>query len=556
MPRLSFSSASRSSDRFAGGKGAAIALGELSRAPRYPRHAFGLAIMGAHRFLEKIVPGLDRLFDLMFQGVDIDIGAGAFIAPDDVMNAHQRAFIDHRRRGRHAAVQGPGENGVNTGPAFLGDAAQRRVEQRRDEAVETVETQEQFDLGPAAQFQNPHRGGEQLVLRNLEQFVAREGVENMRQRLGVMTGRRQPGAGGHRGDFLAQQGNGAGRQAVGAGGEQADKAMLADEIAVGPENLDPDIIHMGPAMHETLRDGFGDDQGLGLVQEGAHRGRQRRAFSGLGDHPRILVGQNAQPSAVHLGKTAMLAVFCQAIIARAQESEMIVGQPVQEGEVFCGLGGGIGAARRGQLVARRLEAPQHRWPVAYRRLALFEAGAETVQQLLARSFGGHRVQQQHDDADRCAVHRRDGMKSGSQADAGGNRGQERGIVKKRTVVIDRDQQLFRLAGIRPPTFGYGRQAEIDAARLVRAGRGEGAARQLRQGVRRTAQNIFRRGGGEQRREEIHQLRLFVFQEGAGLGQARQRRDLIAVFGAESRRIEHGKIRFASRRPYRSGMTNG
>ena len=73
----------------------------------------------------------------------------------------------------------------------------------------------------------------------------------MGQRLAVMAGGRQPGMRHHRLDLAAQQRNGARLGAVGAGGEQADKAALADEVAVGVEGLDADIIHMGAAMHQA-----------------------------------------------------------------------------------------------------------------------------------------------------------------------------------------------------------------------------------------------------------------------------------------------------------------
>ena len=65
-------------------------------------------------------------------------------------------------------------------------ALARQEDERRYEAVETVEAQEKANLRPFFQIENAERGGQQLGLRNLEQLIARIGVEDMLQRLAVM----------------------------------------------------------------------------------------------------------------------------------------------------------------------------------------------------------------------------------------------------------------------------------------------------------------------------------------------------------------------------------
>ena len=178
---------------------------------------------------------------------------------------------------------------------FAVDMIARRKQQGRDETVETVEAQEQLDLGPPAQAQDAHRGVEQFVFGNLEQFVARESVQDMRQRLAVMAGGRQSRrASSPRRSCWRSSGISRGRKAVGAGGEQADKAMLAGEAAIGVEGLDADIIHMGAAMHQAAGVGFGDDQGLGFVEIGAHRAGQRGTLARSGGS-RALRRRTARP---------------------------------------------------------------------------------------------------------------------------------------------------------------------------------------------------------------------------------------------------------------------
>ena len=94
-------------------------------------------------------------------------------------------------------------------------------------------------LGPLAQLQDAHGDVEQLVFGDLEQLVAREGVQDMRQRLAVMAGGGKPGALHHVRHLAAQQRNVARPAAVGAGGEQADKAALAGRAPSASKILTP-----------------------------------------------------------------------------------------------------------------------------------------------------------------------------------------------------------------------------------------------------------------------------------------------------------------------------
>ena len=148
-------------------------------------------------------------------------------------------------------------------------AVARHIDEGRDEAVETVEAQEHAHRRPLAQPQDAVRGGEEIVLGNLEQLVARIVVEDVRQRLAVMAGRRQAGARYHVLDLAAQQRDVTGAAAVGAGGEQADEAALAGQLAVIVEGLHADIVHMDAAMHQAALVRLGDDQRRWLREEDA-----------------------------------------------------------------------------------------------------------------------------------------------------------------------------------------------------------------------------------------------------------------------------------------------
>ncbi len=162
------------------------------------------------------------------------LGLGTAVAADDVMDAYQGAFIvDRGDRGRHASIQGFGQDGVDLFAQAAIDVVARREQQRRDETVETVEAQEQLDLGPPAQAQDAHRGFEQFVLGNLEQLVAGKVSRIWASALPSWLAGARPARAITAAHLVRKQRHFAGGKAIGAGGEEADKAALAIEDGHG-----------------------------------------------------------------------------------------------------------------------------------------------------------------------------------------------------------------------------------------------------------------------------------------------------------------------------------
>src|SRR6185312_4520651 len=85
---------------------------------------------------------------------------------------------------------------------------------------------------------------EEIAIGGLEQLVARQGFENMRERLAVMARRFEAAAGQHGRDLAAQQRNGACRAAIGLRGEEAEEEPHADGLAMLAQDLDADRVHM------------------------------------------------------------------------------------------------------------------------------------------------------------------------------------------------------------------------------------------------------------------------------------------------------------------------
>src|SRR5215210_725711 len=74
-------------------------------------------------------------------------------------------------------------------------AIARHIDEAADKTLQRVAADEQRDTLTLLQVEDAGRDVEQLGLPDLEQEVAREGVEDVLQRLAVMAVRRQPGAG-------------------------------------------------------------------------------------------------------------------------------------------------------------------------------------------------------------------------------------------------------------------------------------------------------------------------------------------------------------------------
>src|ERR1700728_2072971 len=97
-------------------------------------------------------------------------------------------------------------------------------------------------------MQDAERGLEQHELVDLEQLVARIGVENMLQRLAVMAVRFETRLLKAVPHLVAEDGNRMRRMAVGGRREQSDDQFLADDFAVRIEGFDDDRVERGRAM--------------------------------------------------------------------------------------------------------------------------------------------------------------------------------------------------------------------------------------------------------------------------------------------------------------------
>ncbi len=315
-----------------------VPLGEGGGVPLDER---GGLLLGGHlpqRRGQVVLPGAGEAGQARLQLLHVHARPrqrGAALAAHDHVQPGQHGLADHRAVVERLAAQRLEQHLLHLQPDLGGVAVARQVDEAGDVAAVVVAAQEQLDLLALAQPQHAHRDRQELVDRGLEQLVARERLQDLDQVLAVVAVGGQPGRVEHVAQLAPQHGDPGDRLAVGHMGEQAEKAPLADHLAVGGEQLDPDVVEVGGAVDGGPGVGLGDDQELLLARLGPHLGGQRR--EALGTH--LVVAQDAQRRPWQRPQRLALVGVLQAVLAVAEEREVPVGEPAQQVEAVLHLRG-------------------------------------------------------------------------------------------------------------------------------------------------------------------------------------------------------------------------
>ncbi len=168
------------------------------------------------------------------------------------------------------------------------------------------------------------------------------------------------------------------RLGVGLRREQPQHPRLADDLALRRDPPHAHVVHPHVAVDAGEPVGLRDDQQVALQRALAHVGRQRLDRDGLGVGRAGGVAEDPQPGAGH---DADLPV-AEAVLAIAEEDEVVVQQPLEEGDRLVDLV--VGVARRPG--ARELDhAPRavgHRREVPHRAPDVVEHAAQRLRELL------------------------------------------------------------------------------------------------------------------------------------------------------------------------------
>ena len=237
---------------------------------------------------------------------------------------------------------------------------------------------------------------EERVLVDLEQLVARIGLQHVDQRLAGMAVGIEAGAREHGVDLAAQIRDGAGRARIGGRGEQADDAELADQPAVRVEALDADVVHVDAPVHARAHGRLGDDQQRRLLQERADLRRDHQRLVPALQHPHVAGAQDAEPGVEH--RIERVLAGGEGVVAHAEEGEVVVGQPfagtaIASAISSTGSGGGLvlelgdRPRRRGRSIARQ-SCTQTRTSASTASSAATSVGAPSPRRRCARDGCG------------------------------------------------------------------------------------------------------------------------------------------------------------------------
>jgi hypothetical protein len=291
----------------------------------------------------------------------------------------------------HGVAQQHVEVGARSGERREQDALQphpqvgrvslaRNEHEARDEAVERVAADEQAQPLPIAQRQDAERRFVELVIGDLEQLVARIGLEDVVERLGQMTAGGQAGPLDDRFDLAAQQRRLGHARAVRGRCEQPEEAVLADDFATLVVALDADVVGVTGAVHGRA------GVGLGHHQHRQGRSRKRACIRRQrGEAGRRLLGrglaQDAEAAAGDEAQPVVAVVGDQVVLPIAEQGQMPVGQPLQEGVAFGHVRRRQGRGRGIELGDRRAQAGDHRLPVFDGRAHVAEHALDAVHQV-------------------------------------------------------------------------------------------------------------------------------------------------------------------------------
>ena len=214
---------------------------------------------------EHVVPGARRLDQARLDLGPVDILRDAFRGADDELDAGQDRFRDLGLELDLGAVQRLLQDVLKPAPDLGVVALARHVDEAGDEAREGVAAQEQAQRLALVQVQDLLHDLEQLVVAGLQQFVARIGLEDVDQRLARVAGGREAGALDQPRDLVPEQRDLAWIAIVGGRGEQAEEAVLAQDLAVGVEPADAQVVEIDRPVDGRAGVGLGDHQ--------RHRGR-------------------------------------------------------------------------------------------------------------------------------------------------------------------------------------------------------------------------------------------------------------------------------------------
>ena len=364
--------------RLAGSEVLAVGAGERVAVALEERAAALLAELLQERVAEVVRPGARRRSEPGLDLADVVLRNRALLRVDDHVEAREHGVGDASRVVDARAAERLLEDVLDPLPVLGGEPLAREIDQAGDEAFECVPADEQPHAPALAQVEDPECGLEELVLRDLEQLVARVGLEDVEERLVVVASLQEAGALDHPLRLAPEHGDLPGAGAVGGVRVEPEEAPLAGHLAGVVEPLDPDVVEVGGTVHGRPRVRLRQAERVLLTREPPHLRRQLREahrdrpLVGGAQDPEARAGRGAQHVLPFLGEDLVLAI--------AEEREVTVVHPLEQVASLRALVR-IDGSRR-DLLGDVADVLAHRRPVLHGSAHVAEDAAEAVTQKL------------------------------------------------------------------------------------------------------------------------------------------------------------------------------
>ena len=354
-----------------GGNGFGVAGGQRAAIALEQAQAHFLAVVAHQQLAQLVVPVAHDAGQFGFQAVLVELDLCARLRADHHVQLGQRRFADLHAVVQALALQFAHQQRFDAVADAGVEAVARDVGQRGEEAAVAVAAQEQAGARALLQAQDAHRGALEFLGAGLEQLFARQRFQYVAQGLAAVAVQGQARGLHHRLVALAHQRDFPRAAVVGAGGVQAQEALLAHGAAGFVEHQHADVVHVAGAVHGGAGVGLGEDERVKRGARGQVGGGQAGDRARL--HQVVLAAHQAQAAAVDGGQLAVGGDF---VFAVAQEGEVVVGGPAQEGLGLEAAGAVHGHGPGVELVGDAQHFLAHHFPVGHGLAHVAQSGAQ------------------------------------------------------------------------------------------------------------------------------------------------------------------------------------
>ena len=350
------------------GEARAPAGGQLGPARR--------ALRGDELLAQLVLPRAGERDELALELRERDVGHALRAVHGDV-DADLLGLAEHRVRLHRARAEAPAQQRLELADELGVVAVGRERGDQRDRAAVRAAAAEQPDA-VALQREQRDDGAAQVVRAGREELVLRERVEQRDRGLVVVRALDQVLVAEDLAQLAVEQRRLGGGLGVGLAREQAEHARLAGDAPVRPDLADADVVHPRAAVHGGEPVGLGDDQQVALERALAHLVRE------VGERPRAgvgggrLVGEDPEAGAGHDAERVVL----DPVLPVAEEDEVVLEQPLQEGDGLVDLVVGVARGAGARELHHAAAAVGHRREVEHRAADVAQHGADGAGELL------------------------------------------------------------------------------------------------------------------------------------------------------------------------------